>query len=34
MALILDGERLLEAALNQQITTTNNDKEAIQLNAA
>jgi putative transposase len=34
MALNLDSERLLDAAQNQQVTTTNNDKEAIQLNAA
>jgi putative transposase len=34
MALILDAGRLLDAAQNQHVTTTNNDKEAIQLNAA
>jgi len=34
MALILDAGRLLDAEQNQESATTNNDKEAIQLNAA
>jgi transposase-like protein len=34
MTLILEPGRLLDAEQNQESTTTNNDKEAIQLNAA
>ena len=34
MALILETGRLLDAEQNRESTTTNNDNEAIQLNAA